>query len=352
MMTSETDQIASERWDAVCARDARADGTFVFAVRTTGVFCRPNCAARRPLRANVEFFAEPQAARAAGYRPCKRCRPEDGSERAMLAQMIGRACRAIDDAEIEPTLSELAASVGLSAFHFQRTFKRIVGVSPHDYAGAKRAERLSRTLPDHARVADAVYAAGFGSSSAAYSQAAATLGMSPSAFRDGGRGERIRFAARQTAIGWIAVAVTKRGVAAIELGDDRAVVCAGVTARFPTADLAEDETELGPALAAILEYLARPQSGLDLPLDVQGTAFRRRVWRALTQIAPGRTATYAEIAAAIGEPRAVRAVAAACAANPAALAIPCHRVVPKRGDSGGYRWGAARKRALLDAESA
>jgi AraC family transcriptional regulator of adaptative response/methylated-DNA-[protein]-cysteine methyltransferase len=352
MMTIESDRVASERWEAVCARDLRADGAFVFAVRTTGVFCRPNCAARRPLRANVEFFLDAEAARAAGYRPCKRCRPEDRSNNAVLAEMMSRACRTIDDAETEPTLGELAAAAGMSPFHFQRSFKRVVGVSPHDFAAAKRAEKLRRALPGHARVADAVYAAGFGSSSAAYSQAAATLGMSPSASRAGGRGERVRFAAQQTAIGWIGVAVTVRGVAAIELGDERALVCAGIAARFPAADLSEDEAELGPVLAVLLRYIERPQAGLDLPLDVQGTAFRRRVWRALISIAPGRTATYAEVAAAIGEPRAVRAVASACAANPAALAIPCHRVVPKSGGSGGYRWGAARKRALLDAESA
>jgi AraC family transcriptional regulator of adaptative response/methylated-DNA-[protein]-cysteine methyltransferase len=352
MMMIDSDRSATERWEAVCARDARADGTFVFAVRTTGVFCRPQCAARRPRRENVEFFATVDDARTAGYRACKRCRPESRSMEDELVALVDRACRTIEGAETAPTLAELAADAGKSPFYFQRTFKRIVGVTPREYAAAKRAEGLRRALPAHARVADAVYDAGFGSSSRAYSLAASTLGMTPSAYRARGQGERVRFAASESALGWIAVALTARGVAAIELGDSREAVCARINARFAAADVAEDRTELRDVLAAILHYIEQPRAGLDLPLDVQGTAFARRVWRALTRLAPGQTATYAQIAAAIGRPGAARAVASACAANPAALAIPCHRVVPASGGSGGYRWGAARKRALLDAESA
>lgn len=354
MMTMiEADPAATERyWEAVCARDARADGTFVFAVRTTGVFCRPQCAARRPRRENVEFFATPEAARAGGYRACKRCRPEGSSPDRDLVALVDRACRTIEAAETMPSLGELAAAAGKSPFYFQRTFKRIVGLTPRDYAAAKRAEGLREALPAQARVADAVYEAGFGSSSRVYSLAASTLGMTPSAFRAKGQGERVRFAAAPSALGWIAVAVTGRGVAAIELGDSREAVCTRIGERFAAADLAEDQSELRAALAAILRYVEQPRAGLDLALDVQGTAFARRVWRALTQLAPGETATYAQIAESIGRPGAARAVASACAANPAALAIPCHRVVPAGGGSGGYRWGAARKRALLDAESA
>jgi AraC family transcriptional regulator of adaptative response/methylated-DNA-[protein]-cysteine methyltransferase len=353
MMTIiDTDSTARERWEAVCARDARADGAFVFAVRTTGVFCRPQCAARRPLRENVEFFATVDDARGAGYRPCKRCRPESRSMEDELIAVVDRACRTLEEAETVPSLAELAAAAGKSPFHFQRTFKRIVGVTPREYAAAKRAEGLRLALPAHARVVDAVYDAGFGSSSRAYSLAATTLGMTPSAYRAGGEGERIRFASGESALGWIAVAVTARGVAAIELGDSREAVCARINERFAAADVIEDRTELQTVLGEILHYLEQPRAGLDLPLDVQGTAFARRVWRALTQLAPGQRATYGQIAETIGNPGAARAVASACAANPAALAIPCHRVVPASGGSGGYRWGAARKRALLDAESA
>jgi AraC family transcriptional regulator of adaptative response/methylated-DNA-[protein]-cysteine methyltransferase len=349
---TDTDITDRERWEAVCARDARADGTFVFAVRTTGVFCRPQCAARRPLRENVEFFAAVDEARAAGYRPCKRCRPAGRSPEDELVTLVDRACRTLEVSEMVPPLAALAAAAGKSPFYFQRTFKRIVGVTPREYAAAKRAEGLRHALPAHARVVDAVYDAGFGSSSRAYSLAAATLGMTPSAYRAGGAGERIRFASGESALGWIAVAVTARGVAAIELGDSRDAVCARIIARFAAADVVEDPTELASVLGEILRYVEQPRSGLDLPLDVQGTAFARRVWRALTQLAPGATATYGQIAESVGRPGAARAVASACAANPAALAIPCHRVVPAGGGSGGYRWGAARKRALLDAESA
>ena len=352
MMMIDSDRETNERWEAVCARDARADGTFVFAVRTTGVFCRPQCAARRPRRENVEFFPTAEAARAAGYRACKRCRPESRSMEDELVALVDRACRTIEAAETPPPLAELAAAAGKSPFYFQRAFKRIVGVTPREYAAAKRAEGLRQALPAHPRVVDAIYDAGFGSSSRGYSLAASTLGMTPSAYRAGGQGERVRFAAVSSALGWIAVAMTARGVAAIELGDSREAVCARISTRFAAADLAEDHTELHAVLAAILRYTEQPRAGLDLPLDVQGTAFARRVWRALTKLAPGETATYAQIAAAIGRPGAARAVASACAANPAALAIPCHRVVPAAGGSGGYRWGAARKRALLEAESA
>lgn len=341
-----------ERWDAVCARDARADGAFFFGVATTGVYCRPQCAARRPLRTNVQFFETTERARAAGFRACKRCRPEGRSTADDTLTLVDRACREIEAAETPPTLAELAATAGKSPFHFQRLFKRIVGVSPREYAAAKRDEQLRSALAERERVTDAIFEAGFGSHSRAYELAPAALGMTPAAFRARGRGEMVRFTALPSAFGWIGVAVTARGVASIELGDERAAVCARITERFAQADLTEDDGALEAVIAAIVRYIDRPPEGLALPLDVQGTAFARRVWRALTQIGPGETATYAQIAAAIGQPAAARAVASACAANPVALAIPCHRVVPAKGGPGGYRWGAQRKRALLAAESA
>lgn len=352
MMTEAIYQTADQRWDAVCARDAGADGAFVFAVSTTGVYCRPQCAARRPLRTNVRFFDTRGAAESAGFRACKRCRPDGLSQADEALALVARACRTIEAAAEPPSLAELAAAVGKSPFYFQRVFKRIVGLSPREYAAAKRQEQLRAALPAHARVTDAIYDAGFGSSSRAYDIAPAALGMTPSAFRDRGRGEAVRYAALSTPYGWVGIAATQRGVAAIELGDDRETVCARIAKRFERADLVHDDTALRGALAAVLDYIERPAAGLALPLDVQGTAFARRVWRALSQIPPGQTATYGEIARAIGQPSAARAVAAACAANPAALAIPCHRVVPASGGTGGYRWGAQRKRALLAGESA
>ncbi len=327
-----------ERWDAVCRRDVAADGFFVLAVRTTGIVCRPGCPARRPRRENVEFFATLEAAVAAGFRACKRCKPAGSPPRDELVELVAQACRTIDAAETAPALNELAAAAGKSPFYFARSFKRIVGMTPREYARARRAEQLRGTLPAHRRVSDAMYEAGFGSSSIAYSQAAASLGMAPAVFRAGGRGQRMRVAATSTRLGWVAVARTERGVAAVELGDSGDEVRARIAARFSAADLQEDAVDLGPILAAIVAYIERPARGLDLPLDVAGTAFTRRVWLALTQVRPGQTATYGEIARSVGRPGAARA-------------SPCHRVVPAAGGTGGYRWGADRKRQLLDDES-
>jgi AraC family transcriptional regulator of adaptative response/methylated-DNA-[protein]-cysteine methyltransferase len=339
----------ADRWEAVCARDAAADGAFLFAVRTTGIYCRPHCAARRPLRANVEFFERASEAEACGYRACKRCVPDGVPEAAQIA-LIDAACREIESAEKVPTLAQLAALAGRSPFHFQRLFKRIVGVSPREYGAAKRAEQLRAGLAAQRSVTTAIHDAGFGSSSRAYDIAPRTLGMSPGAYRDRGRGVRMTFAVAQTPLGWIGIAATDRGVAAIELGDARDIVRDRIRDRFAHADLIEDNVSLRDKLDSVLAYIERPSAGLHLPLDVQGTAFQHRVWRALTEIAPGQRASYADVARAIGAPSAARAVATACAANPAALAIPCHRVVRGNGEIGGYRWGEARKRVLLEAE--
>jgi len=338
-----------DRWDAVCAREAAADGAFRFAVRTTGVYCRPQCAARRPLRKNVEFFERGTDAEAAGYRACKRCLPDGVPEAAHIA-LIDAACREIETAERLPTLADLALRANRSPFYFQRLFKRIVGVSPREYGAAKRAEQLRDGLGAQRSVTTAIHDAGFGSSSRAYEIAPQTLGMSPGAYRDRGRGMQVAYAIAQTPLGWIGIAATQHGVAAIELGDKRDDVRDRVRARFANAELREDDAALRGNLEIVLAYIKRPSLGLRLPLDVQGTAFQRRVWRALTEIAPGQRASYAEVARAIGDPNASRAVATACASNPVALAIPCHRVVRGDGAIGGYRWGEDRKRTLLEAE--
>jgi len=338
-----------ERWDAVCARDVSADSAFRFAVRTTGVYCRPQCAARRPLRENVEFFERGSQAEAAGYRACKRCLPDGVPEAAQIA-LVDAACREIETAERQPTLGELAGRARRSPFYFQRLFKRIVGISPREYGAAKRAEHLRAGLAARHSVTTAIADAGFGSSSRAYDIAPQTLGMSPGTYRERGRGMRIAYAVAPTPLGWIGIAATVHGIAAIELGDDGDAVREGVRARFAHADLREDDAALRSSLETVLAFIERPSAGLQLPLDVQGTAFQRRVWRALTDIQYGQRASYADVARAIGEPGSARAVATACAANPVALAIPCHRVVRADGAIGGYRWGEERKRTLLEAE--
>jgi AraC family transcriptional regulator, regulatory protein of adaptative response / methylated-DNA-[protein]-cysteine methyltransferase len=342
---------ADDRWDAVCARDSAADGAFLFAVRTTGVYCRPHCAARRPLRQNVDFFDRATEAEAAGYRACKRCVPNGVPEAAQIT-LVDAACRAIEDAEQLPTLRELAAGAGRSPAHFQRLFKRIVGVSPREYGVAKRAERLRAGLATQPSVTTAIHNAGFSSASRAYDAAPQTLGMSPGAYRDRGRGIRVMYTIVQSALGWIGLAATDRGVAAIELADDADAVRACFLARFANADLVENDPALRANVEVVLAYLKRPRAGLHLPLDVQGTAFQQRVWRALTDIAPGQRATYSDVARTIGAPKAARAVAMACAANPVALVIPCHRVIRSDGTLGGYRCGENRKRVLLEEEAA
>jgi len=343
-------QTPGERWKAVTERDRSADGAFVFAVRTTGVYCRPGCSSRAPRRENVSFFARWEEAEGAGFRACKRCAPNSAEPNAALA-LVQRACRRIESAEHPLRLSELAGEAGLSPFHFQRLFKRQVGVTPRAYGDAARRRRFQDgLLSGDGSVTDAIYAAGFGSGTRAYDTAPATLGMLPSAYRAGGRGERITFGMVHTPLGYLAVAKTLRGVCALELGDDAERVRAAIAARFPRAELSEDEHALRAELAAAGAYVERPAEGLSLPLDVRGTAFQQRVWSALTQVPAGSTIAYSELARQVGNPRATRAVASACAANPVALAIPCHRAVRSDGAPGEYRWGAERKRTLLRGE--
>jgi AraC family transcriptional regulator of adaptative response/methylated-DNA-[protein]-cysteine methyltransferase len=342
------------RWEAVQRRDPAADGEFIFAVATTGVYCRPSCAARPARREHVTFHATPAAAERAGFRPCKRCRPDLPPRGEREAALVAAACRTIEAAEEAPRLDELAAQAGLSPHHFHRTFKRIAGVTPRAYAAAHRQRRVQDDLAAGAGVTDALYAAGFGSSGRFYATAPEMLGMTPSAYRQGGQGEAVWHAIGRCALGHVLVAATERGVCAILLGDDPTVLRADLAARFPHARLTEPDPAFADWVAAVVRFVDDPAraDGLGLPLDVRGTAFQRRVWEALRQIPPGQTASYADVAARLGSPRAVRAVAGACAANPLAVAIPCHRVVAKGGGLGGYRWGVGRKQRLLEREGA
>ncbi|MET0744702.1 MAG: bifunctional DNA-binding transcriptional regulator/O6-methylguanine-DNA methyltransferase Ada [Microvirga sp.] len=335
------------RWARVVARDRAADGDFFYSVRTTGVYCRPSCGARTPNPVNVRFHARAADAEAAGFRPCRRCRPDLPPLSERHAAMVARACRRIEAAEDPMTLAELAAGSGLSPFHFHRVFKAVAGVTPKDYAAAHRARRVQDELPGSATVTEAIYGAGFGSNSRFYEKASAFLGMAPADYRSGGANAEIRFAIGECSLGSILVAKSLKGVCAIMMGDDPDDLLRDLQDRFPRARLIGGDAEFEALVSRVVGFVETPGIGLDLPLDVRGTAFQRRVWRALQEIPAGRTATYAEVAAAIGAPKAVRAVAMACAANAIAVAIPCHRVVRTDGTLSGYRWGVERKRALL-----
>lgn len=339
----------ADRWQAVVAHDRRADGLFYYSVATTGVYCRPSCGARLPRRENVAFHASVQAAEQAGFRACKRCRPNELDRQAAA---VAQACRLIEHAETAPGLAELADAVGLSRFHFHRVFKSVTGVSPKAYADADRARRMRDALGRNDTVTEAIYDAGFNSNGRFYESAPRRLGMTPSRFRAGGDGEVVRFALGQTSLGAILVAATDKGVAAIEFGDDPESLLRAFQDRFPKARLVGGDPEFERLVAQVVGAVETPSAGLDLPLDVRGTAFQERVWQALRQIPAGATASYSDIAQRLGLPRAVRAVAGACAANAIAVAIPCHRVVRNDGALSGYRWGVERKRALLEREAA
>ncbi len=335
---------------AVAAREGGFDGRFVYAVRSTGVYCRPSCPSRAARPENLSFHAGPVEAEAAGFRPCRRCRPDAAAPSQQQAATIARACRLIEAAETPPPLDTLARAAGLSPFHFHRTFKAVTGVTPKAYAQAHRAARAADSLAAGRSVTESVYAAGYGAPSRFYAGAAERLGMSPSAYRKGGAGERISFAVGACALGLVLVAATTRGICAILLGDDAEALRRDLAARFPRAEIAAGTPDFAATVEAVVRLVAAPEAGFDLPLDIGGTAFQQRVWQALRRIPVGTTATYAEIAAAIGAPAAVRAVAMACGANALAIAIPCHRVVRSDGALSGYRWGTERKAALLARE--
>ncbi|HEY3367187.1 MAG TPA: bifunctional DNA-binding transcriptional regulator/O6-methylguanine-DNA methyltransferase Ada [Symbiobacteriaceae bacterium] len=339
---------AESQWAAVVNRDAAADGQFFYAVKSTGVYCRPACPARRPNRANVVFFTSPDLAEGAGFRPCLRCRPKDVSAQQRLVTQVQHL---LDTIEPAPGLAALGEAVGMSPQHLQRLFKRATGLSPREYAAGRRAERLKVGLRQGACVTTALYDAGYGSVRALYDQAHAHLGMSPGAYKRGGRGVAIRYTFGDTGLGRMLLAATPRGVCALRFGDPEALL-AELRAEFPQATLTEEPHALAESVAAVCAYLQGEggQSALDLPLDVTATGFQQKVWNALRTIPRGETRSYKDVAELIGEPRAVRAVARACAANPVALVVPCHRVVRAGGEPGGYRWGVERKRRLLEQE--
>jgi AraC family transcriptional regulator of adaptative response/methylated-DNA-[protein]-cysteine methyltransferase len=342
---SRMEQIDDTRWEAVRTRER--DDRFVFAVRTTSVYCRPGCPSRTPSRRNVFAFSDAAAAEDAGFRPCKRCAPNDVSADAERVRLIERACAQLD-AENAPSLADVARSIGLSRFHFQRVFRTVTGVTPGEFLRARRAQRFRTGLAAGASVTAAIHAAGYGSSSRPY--AGGTLGMTPTRYRAGGRGERVAFAIAACLLGRVLVATTARGVCAIELGDDDAAVLAALARHIPHAERSRDDAALRSTVAAVVALVDDPAAEFGLPLDVRGTAFQRRVWNALRAVRPGEPVSYATLARAVGSPHAAQAVGAACAANRLAVAIPCHRAVREDGGLAGYRWGIERKRALLARE--
>ena len=337
------------RWIAVQARDASADGRFVYGVTSTGIYCRPSCPSRRPRNDRVAFFATPDAAERAGFRACLRCDPR--ASRSASEQKVDRARLWIEThPDLRPSLARLARVAGASPWHLQRTFKRLLGVTPAEYAQARRSGRLKHELK-RGPVTDAIYAAGFGSPSRVYEDAPGVLGMTPRAYRSGGRGEQIRFTTISTRLGAMLVAATDRGLCRVALGDDKSLLEQRLRDEFPAAELRKDPGGLAPFTIALRQAAAGQPIHTALALDVRATAFQRRVWRALQAIPSGQTRTYTDIAREIGLPTSARAVARACATNPVALAVPCHRVVPVAGGTGGYRWGHERKEKLLKEEA-
>jgi AraC family transcriptional regulator of adaptative response/methylated-DNA-[protein]-cysteine methyltransferase len=336
------------RWAAVMTHDRRADGLFVYAVRSTGVYCRPSCPSRRPRREMVQFFDSPPEAEREGFRACRRCVP--GREDPWI-EKIRRACVYLANVDGHPSLATLARRVGGSPYHLHRNFKRLVGVTPREYTEAVRLRKVKAGLRRGTPVTGAIFEAGYGSTSRFYERAVHKLGMSPSTYRRGGAGMSIGYTIVDSPLGRLLVGATPRGVCAVAMGDSDVQLERALAQEYPGATIAADRTALTRWTREIVAHLKGRQPRLDLPLDIQATAFQWQVWEALRAIPYGETRTYAEIAAAIGNPRAMRAVGRACATNPVALAIPCHRVIAARGDSGGYRWGASRKKALIAGES-
>jgi AraC family transcriptional regulator of adaptative response/methylated-DNA-[protein]-cysteine methyltransferase len=339
------------RWAAVVARDAAADGQFFYSVKSTGVYCRPSCGARQPRPENVAFHATAADAERAGFRPCKRCKPDQPARNEQQAAQVAELCRFIENADETPTLNALAERAGLSSFHLHRLFKEVTGLTPKAYAAAHRDRRVREALARSETVTDAIYDAGYNSNGRFYERSNEVLGMTPTRFRAGGADTDIRFAIGQCALGAILVAQSALGVCAIALGDDPDALARELQDRFPQARLIGGDPAFEQLVARVVGFVEAPGVGLDLPLDVRGTAFQQRVWQALREIPPGSTASYAEIAERIGSPKSVRAVAQACGANALAVAIPCHRVVRSDGALSGYRWGVERKSALLKREA-
>ena len=339
------------RWAAVLARDPGAAPPFVYAVKTTGVYCRPGSASRLPRAENVEFFDTAEAAEAAGYRASRRATAHRDNVAAQHAAIVAAACRLIETREDVPRLAELANAARLSPWHFHRVFKSVTGLTPKHYADACRAKRVRQALSSKRSVTDTIYRAGFRSSSRFYESSNRLLGMTPRDYRDGGSNAQIHFAVGECSLGSILVAQSAHGVCAISLGDDPNALVRDLQERFSRATLIGGDASFEHLVARVVGFVEAPRLGLDLPLDVRGTAFQQRVWQALREIPPGKTASYAQIAARIGAPKSARAVARACGANPLAVVIPCHRIVRSDGDISGYRWGVERKRRLLQRET-
>jgi AraC family transcriptional regulator, regulatory protein of adaptative response / methylated-DNA-[protein]-cysteine methyltransferase len=339
------------RWARVVARDKTADGHFWYSVLTTGVYCRPSCPSRTANPKNVQLHDTLESARATGFRPCKRCNPDGQSIEAENAALVARACRIIEESEEEPSLDKLADAIGRSPGYFHRAFKAAAGLTPKEYAAAHRAKKVRQGLASGNTVTGAMYDAGFNSSGRFYEKSTDMLGMTPSQYRAGGTNEEIKFAVGQTSLGAVLVASSKKGVAAILLGDDPDKLVRNLQDRFPNAHLIGADSDYEALIARVVGFVEAPGIGLDLPLDVRGTAFQQRVWQALRQIPVGGKVSYGDIAQRIGHPKAIRAVAAACAANNLAVAIPCHRVVRKDGSLSGYAWGIERRRALIERET-
>lgn len=343
--------VSDPRWSDVVARNPAADGEFFYSVTTTGVYCRPSCGARAARPENVEFHATAAEAERAGFRPCRRCKPEQPPLAERHAAQVATWCRLIERAEQPPTLEELANHAGMSAWHLHRVFKAVTGLTPKAYATAHRTQRVRTELERSGTVTEAIYSAGYNSNGRFYEGSNQVLGMTPTNYRAGGSNTRIRFAIGECSLGSILVAASERGVCAILIGDSPDKLARDLQDRFPRAHLVGGDATFEQLVAKVVGFVEAPGSGLDLPLDVRGTAFQHRVWQALRRIPAGHTASYGEIAERVGSPRAVRAVAQACAANMLAVAIPCHRVVRVDGGLSGYRWGVERKRALLDREA-
>lgn len=339
------------RWVSIVARDKEFDGKFFYSVKTTGVYCRPSCGARLARPENVNFYTTTEAAQKAGFRACKRCKPAGLSLTEANTAKIEKVCRLIERSAEIPPLEKLAKYAGMSVFHLHRTFKAVTGLTPSGYGAAQRTKRVRKTLGRSQSVTDAIYDAGFNSNSRFYERANEALGMTPTSFRDGGANTIIHFALAECSLGSILVAKSARGVCAVMMGDDPLQLARDLQDQFPKADLVGDESGYEDLVAKVIGLIERPGVGLYLPLDIRGTAFQQRVWKALQQIPVGTTAGYSDIAKVIGMPKATRAVAQACGANALAVAIPCHRVIRNDGALSGYRWGVERKRALLDREA-
>jgi AraC family transcriptional regulator, regulatory protein of adaptative response / methylated-DNA-[protein]-cysteine methyltransferase len=347
-----TATIDDPRWERVVTRDRSADGEFWYSVATTGVYCRPSCPSRRPNPNNAVLHDTLEAAKATGFRSCKRCNPDGASPDSENAVLIEKACRLIEQSDESLPLAQLAEAVDLSPGYFHRLFKAKMGITPKNYAAARRASRVREQLLNGQSVTESIYDAGFNSSGRFYEKSTGMLGMTPTRYREGGANEDIRFAIGQCSLGAILVASSAKGVAAILIGGEPDKLARDLQDRFPKARLLGADPDYERLVARVVGFVEAPGLGLDLPLDIRGTAFQQRVWQALQRIPAGKTASYSEIAAQIGSPKAVRAVAAACAANKIAVAIPCHRVVRNDGSPSGYAWGVERKRRLLEVEAA